>query len=794
MRRGLSLAVISSRCAAVLFSYFGLTIVASPVWGATFMWEGDAGAVPPNGFYGNPGNWDPATIPAVGDDVELTLADTYTITLAADRSVDRIFQRGGNVNLLSNIATPRKLQLTSGSADFVVRDGGTLNLGSAANPIFVTVGDQMPIGTGTGSGSVFVTGEESRLDALGTGIQSIGSSGFVGALTVADGATANYGVNGTLELGISGIATSQGTVNVSGGSTMNTGHVLMATVDSLAAATMTVSGNDSLIEQTLADANLAVGSGTSGIAILDVQSGAQFITSTGTTTINATGTVNVGIVGDGTFNANGDVNVDGGTLNVGEFGTEFILASGKKLTASNGGMVDLDQTYDIKNDTTFEIRSGATLVADHLDVGFDGNGTLIVDGSNSSVSAGFFGLWGARSNTANITLRNGAMGAFNDIFLAPSGNGTVGNFSVETGGTVVARNIEIADQNTWSTAGTLNVDGINSSLTQMNGATLDVGNVTGPGTGTINVQNGGTYSTGTGTIEIRNTGAVNVGLVGAGTLNANGPVDLAGGTVAIAGGGTFHAHEAITIGSAGAINLSGGELNATTIDHTAGGQFNFTGGSLSVDTVEGDLTNQGGTLSPGSSPGTTTITGNYDQQTGSLAIELGGLAPGTEYDEVEVLGVATLGGTLEVELINGFTPSEGDMFEILTAADVQNTFAIESFPALVDLHWSIDYGATSVVLSVVAGLAGDYNDDGIVDAADYTVWRDNLGAAAGTLPNDIDGGAIGQAQYDTWVADFGATGSGATSTIAAVPEPAGLFLALVGCLTAICIYRRSVRK
>ncbi len=50
---------------------------------------------------------------------------------------------------------------------------------------------------------------------------------------------------------------------------------------------------------------------------------------------------------------------------------------------------------------------------------------------------------------------------------------------------------------------------------------------------------------------------------------------------------------------------------------------------------------------------------------------------------------------------------------------------------------------------------GDYNTDSIVDAADYTVWRDNLGAPAGTLQNDTDGGIIGQAQYDTWRANYG---------------------------------------
>jgi hypothetical protein len=87
-------------------------------------------------------------------------------------------------------------------------------------------------------------------------------------------------------------------------------------------------------------------------------------------------------------------------------------------------------------------------------------------------------------------------------------------------------------------------------------------------------------------------------------------------------------------------------------------------------------------------------------------------------------------------------------------------------------------------LAILPELAGDYNADGVVDAADYTTWRDNLGASAGTLPNDIDGVVIGPAQYNTWKHNFGATlGSGAGSgsaeasrSLAAVPEPASWLL------------------
>jgi len=66
-------------------------------------------------------------------------------------------------------------------------------------------------------------------------------------------------------------------------------------------------------------------------------------------------------------------------------------------------------------------------------------------------------------------------------------------------------------------------------------------------------------------------------------------------------------------------------------------------------------------------------------------------------------------------------------------------------------------------------LPGDYNDDGRVDLADYTRWRDALGAAPGTLANDPVGGVIGVDHYTTWKANFGAAAPAIAAD--AIPEP-----------------------
>lgn len=77
---------------------------------------------------------------------------------------------------------------------------------------------------------------------------------------------------------------------------------------------------------------------------------------------------------------------------------------------------------------------------------------------------------------------------------------------------------------------------------------------------------------------------------------------------------------------------------------------------------------------------------------------------------------------------------------------------------------------------------GDYNGDGAVNLADYTVWRDNLGGTG--LLNEgigISPGAVDAADYTFWKQNFGATAeSFQASTGAPVPEPAGLLLAACG--------------
>lgn len=159
--------------------------------------------------------------------------------------------------------------------------------------------------------------------------------------------------------------------------------------------------------------------------------------------------------------------------------------------------------------------------------------------------------------------------------------------------------------------------------------------------------------------------------------------------------------------------------------------------------------------------------------------------------QLSVAGELTLGGDLTVDLSDNYTPELGQSFTLLSAAGgVNGTFDNAVLPDIPgNLEFGLLYDATSVRLevrieSLSVGLAGDYNDNGEVDAADYTVWRDAM-EGGGTLLNDLTPATVDEDDFLYWRAHFGETaplGSGAGS--AAVPEPTSLTLF---CLAALLL-------
>jgi hypothetical protein len=88
--------------------------------------------------------------------------------------------------------------------------------------------------------------------------------------------------------------------------------------------------------------------------------------------------------------------------------------------------------------------------------------------------------------------------------------------------------------------------------------------------------------------------------------------------------------------------------------------------------------------------------------------------------------------------------------------------------------------------TALPGVPGDYNDNGVVDGADYVLYRNG-----GPLANEVDNpGTVNDQDYIEWRARFGNTsGSGSGLGTGAVPEPTTALLALLTGLVAVATWR-----
>lgn len=112
------------------------------------------------------------------------------------------------------------------------------------------------------------------------------------------------------------------------------------------------------------------------------------------------------------------------------------------------------------------------------------------------------------------------------------------------------------------------------------------------------------------------------------------------------------------------------------------------------------------------------------------------------------------------------------------------------------------YGVTAPQLVITLATAGDYNQDHVVDAADYVLWRKLNGVAGSSLPNDSDlqtpplGSPVGPGHFDLWRKHFGEQQSGVGYSPAAqfaIPEPNTLALAMLA-MASISMSRRAVPR
>lgn len=131
-------------------------------------------------------------------------------------------------------------------------------------------------------------------------------------------------------------------------------------------------------------------------------------------------------------------------------------------------------------------------------------------------------------------------------------------------------------------------------------------------------------------------------------------------------------------------------------------------------------------------------------------------------------------------LANGFSQSLGNLYNTATdAQDLVLEYHVVGTPSTLLLRGQVNYVMSTAV-------AGDYNGNGVVDAADYVVWRNG-----GPLQNEgVTPNTTTPEDYDFWRSRFGVSsgvGSGITGAVAdSVPEPGSMLLILLaGVLLAV---------
>jgi hypothetical protein len=296
-----------------------------------------------------------------------------------------------------------------------------------------------------------------------------------------------------------------------------------------------------------------------------------------------------------------------------------------------------------------------------------GTGVFTNTITNSGTIAG--SAYGAQLNSGSMT-NSGAITGSTGVQFTGGGDDALTNMGAISGSGGTA--VDMGGGNDKVTLGT------GSLIT----GTIDGGSGTDSlaltGNGTIGVGQFTNFETlikdGTGTWTLTGTGSIGGGIaINQGTLITSGNITLnAGGTLnnvsTLSNAGTLINNGTIT-GTGGYIQTTGQTINNGSMTQSS---ILIDGGILSgTGTITGDVTiGSGAILSPGSSPGTLTMTGNFSSN-GILDFELGGLGAG-QYDVLDIFGNATFtGGNIHFHFVNDFQASENNYWDFLFANSIE---------------------------------------------------------------------------------------------------------------------------
>jgi hypothetical protein len=249
----------------------------------------------------------------------------------------------------------------------------------------------------------------------------------------------------------------------------------------------------------------------------------------------------------------------------------------------------------------------------------------------------------------------------------------------------IAGQVRVATGERLAFTGSFNV---NNGLISAIGGELEFsgGLINSAVTGSITARNGILRFTG----GLNNSGSMGFSF---GTSDVFGDINnLGGGKIIVSGSSQLTLYDDIVNNAGGEIRVSAGSTAVYFGAVSGGGSWTGTG----INQFEGDLR-------PGASPAEVSFGGNVELGLfANLDMELGGTTAGSQYDKLDVAGSLTLDGTLNVTLINGFTPGAGNWFDLFDSSSLNGTFDTINLPSLSSgLAWDTTQLYVSGQLSVV---------------------------------------------------------------------------------------------
>ena len=624
------------------------------------------------------------------------------------------------------------------------------------------------------SSTATVTGPttENKVNSLtiggGVGSATLRTSGG-GDLTVTQALTVE--ANGTLDH-------EQGTLSAD--SIDNRGTLQVASAMDVAGA---ITNDNNLY--VYAGGDVTTGSGLTNSSFMSISGGTiggGTVTNDYGANLNAEGEIDTALDNNGGLYVSGVLVVSGKVTNYGSIDAD----SGESLRADGGldnyGTIDLDGGSitgggALINYAGGVIRGGSAISALFQNTGglvhADGTSTLVIvtmttnssggemrinDGAGISVASGFTNQATVVLGGAGAMLSGGAINSSGTI----RGQGLVTSNLTNTGAVR-------AEGGVLSLSGTLG-NGSAGLMEVMSGATLYAGQGLAQNDGSV-VLRGGTFDNSSYAID--NQGQITgYGVFRSGGLTNSNHVGVGGGDMDVIG----------DVVNSGTFDVAAGRTATFYNDVSGSGSFGGTGTVVFL-----------GAVNPGSSPAAVSFGGDVVLGSGAkLEIELGGGSPGSGHDALNVAGNLTVDGVLELRLINGFTPSIGQEFEILTFSSLSGEFdGVEGWD-LPDRALVAQYDSNG--LRLLTTFYGDANLDLAVTDADYTIWANNFDPAASDATwatGDFNGdGAVTDADLSMWSAYYGS----ATTPGSPVPEPASVILLAAGWVAAMARRRRKQQR